>query len=57
MKQAFAGLGITWTVQSAEAGYLVADVQVPKAVIKQVIGLGVEEVRTETRVEVGAGQP
>jgi len=37
LKQAFTGQAITWTVQSAEAGYLFADLQVPKAAIKKMI--------------------
>ncbi len=37
LKQAFTGQGVTWTVQSAEAGYLFADLQVPKAALKKLI--------------------
>ncbi|HVT82327.1 MAG TPA: hypothetical protein VHM90_16915 [Phycisphaerae bacterium] len=37
LKQAFAGQAITWTVQSADAGYLVADLQIPKVAIKKMI--------------------
>jgi hypothetical protein len=55
-KTGWAGQGVTWTVQSAES-FLYTDVQVPKQVIRDLVGLATRPVQGVPVQQVEPGLP